>query len=292
MFVIVCIALVAIALAFVLPPLLQANGAAEENGAKEANIAIYRDQLRELEADLNNNIISKEQYAQDRDEIERRLLDDVSVSGATAKRGKVQAGSQNLGYALALAIPLVAVVFYFKVGNQNARTAPPPGEAAMPPAAAAPNGPGEMTPDRIAANVAALAKKLEDNPNDGPGWAMLARSYSQMQNYKEASAAFEKATALNPNDANLLAEYAYALSMARGRSMEGPPTELLEKALKLDPKNEKALALAGNAAFSAKNYKQAVEYWERLRATVQADPQLAQTLSERISEAKRLGKVK
>jgi len=186
----------------------------------------------------------------------------------------------------------VAVVFYFKVGNQNARTAPPAGEAAMPAAAAPANGAGEMTPDRIAGNVAALAKKLEDNPNDGPGWAMLARSYSQMQNYKEASAAFEKATALNPNDANLLAEYAYALSMARGRSMEGPPTELLEKALKLDPKNEKALALAGNAAFSAKNYKQAVEYWERLRTIVQADPQLSQTLSERISEAKRLEKGK
>ena len=47
---------------------------------KQANIAVYRDQLSELEADLRNGIVSEEQYAQDRDEIERRLLEDTTTT--------------------------------------------------------------------------------------------------------------------------------------------------------------------------------------------------------------------
>lgn len=290
MFIVVCIIFVAIALAFVLPPLLQRSAESEESGVKEANVAVYRDQLRELEADLQNGIISQEQYGQDRDEIERRLLDDVSAGRAeTAKPPRQALASRNLAYLLTLAIPLVALVFYLKVGNQNARSAAPTNEAAEPAPAAAPQS-GEMSPDRIAANVAALAKKLEQNPNDAQGWAMLARSYSQMQNYKEAAAAFEKATALTNNDAGLLAEYAFALSMARGNSMDGKPTELINQALKLDPKNEKALVLAGDAAFRARNYNQAIEYWEKLLKVVPANSELLQTLTERISEAKRLAK--
>src|SRR5262249_28268063 len=150
------------------------------------------------------------------------------------------------------------------------KTAAVPPQTASPDAAAT-GGAGEMSRDRIAANVAALAKKLEQNPNDASGWAMLGRSYSQMQNFKEASAAFEKATSLTPNDANLLAEYAFAPSEGRGGSFEGQPTELLQKALTLDPKNEKALVLAGNAAFKKQNYNLAIEYWGTLLKTLPAD---------------------
>src|SRR6266705_5902372 len=77
--------LVVIALAFVLPPLLQRTETSNATEVKEANIAVYRDQLRELEADLSNGIVSKEQYTQDRDEIERRLLEDTSGIGDPTK---------------------------------------------------------------------------------------------------------------------------------------------------------------------------------------------------------------
>ena len=78
----VCAVFVAIALAFVLPPLLQGPGTkSDASGQKEANIAVYRDQISELEADLATGIVGREQFDQDRDEIERRLLEDVTSSG-------------------------------------------------------------------------------------------------------------------------------------------------------------------------------------------------------------------
>ena len=79
LFWLICAVMVAIALAFILPTLLQRAAADNEHSKKEANIEIYRDQLRELDADLANGIVSAEQHARDRDEIERRLLDDVSI---------------------------------------------------------------------------------------------------------------------------------------------------------------------------------------------------------------------
>ncbi|MCU1265148.1 MAG: cytochrome biosis protein [Acidobacteria bacterium] len=287
----ICAVMVIVALLFILPPLLQRE---EKNNVAEvraANLSVYRDQLRELENDLTNGITSKEQYEQDREEIERRLLADVGGE-KDLKRSKPAPSSRNLAYVLALALPVAALLFYLQVGTRQALSATPhsvPTVAANRNASPS-NQPGEMTPQRIEANVTALEKKLEQNPNDGAGWSMLARSYSTLSRYKEASAAFEKATALVTNDADLLTEYAYALSMARGQQMEGKPTELLNKALQIDPQNLKALVLAGNAAFKAKKYDQAVSYWQKVLPTLPPKSEVEQSLTEKISEAKRLSK--
>ena len=121
---------------------------------------------------------------------------------------------------------------------------------------------------------------------------MLARSYSSMQKFGEASGAYAKATELRPNDADLWAEYAFVSAMAAGRQLEGQPMELINRALKIDPDNLKALQLAGNAAFQKKDYRQAVDYWERVLKKVPAGSEVAQSIQLRIDEAKSLGNVK
>ena len=83
LFWVICALLIVIALAFVLPPALKHSDEAEvvsDEERKQANISVYRDQLSELEADLRNGIIAEDQYAQDRDEIERRLLEDTGTA--------------------------------------------------------------------------------------------------------------------------------------------------------------------------------------------------------------------
>jgi cytochrome c-type biogenesis protein CcmH len=288
----ICAVMIIIALLFILPPLLQRNGKSNVAEVREANLAVYRDQLRELEADLSNGIIGKEQYEQDREEIERHLLADVGSEKDLPKQVRPALSSRNLAYGLALALPVAASLFYLKVGTRRALSASPASVSRMEPASAVQSASqaGEMTPQRIEANVAALEKRLEQNPTDGPGWSMLARSYTSLGRYKEASAAFEKATAVVANDADLWTEYAYALSMARGGEMEGKPVELLTKALQIDPQNLKALVLAGNAAFKAKNYDLAIEHWQKVLPTLPPNSEVQQSLSERISEAKRLAK--
>ena len=96
LFWVICALMVVVALAFVLPPLLQRPDTKEiDEEQKEANVAIYRDQLSELEADLENGIVSQQQFEQDRDEIERRLLEDTSVVSAATQSTKHTKGERD-----------------------------------------------------------------------------------------------------------------------------------------------------------------------------------------------------
>jgi len=282
LFWLICAGLAAIALAFVLPTLLQRPADANENKT-EANVEIYRDQLRELEADLANGIVSPEQYRQDRDEIERRLLDDVADDADAGKTSASATSDRAVVYAVAFGMPVGAVALYLLVGTSAALSGVPP-QAATP---ANPNA-AQMTQQGIEANVAALAKRLEQNPNDAQGWTMLGRSYINLEKYREASDAYAKASALKTQDADILVEYAFALAMANGRQLQGQPTELVRKALQIAPENPRALELAGSAEFEAKNYKQAIVHWQKLLEKSSGDPELTQTISERINEAKAL----
>jgi len=286
LFWVICALLIVIALAFILPPLLQRSEKAEsvsDEERKQANIAVYRDQLSELEADLRNGIVAEEQYAQDRDEIERRLLEDTVTT--RSKKTVAPLTVQNTAYLLGFGIPLIAIIFYLKVGepsliaNPAPAGAPPSAESAAPP---------ERSQEQIEANVAKLAQRLQSNPNDPQGWTMLARSYSSMEKYSDAASAYAKATELNPKDADLLAEYAFATAMSEGRSLQGKPTEIINRALKINPENLKALQLAGSAAYEAKDYKKAIDYWQRVLKKVPPGSEVAEALNARINEAKTL----
>ena len=289
LFWVICALLLAIALAFVLPPLLQRSAESQreiEDERKQANIAVYRDQLSELEADLQNGIVSREQYAQDRDEIERRLLEDVATSNkAKEKPATTPVDTKRTAYALGILLPLVAIVFYSAVGSPKSITNT---DVATSSSNATMSGPPERTQAQIEANVAKLAERLKSNPSDAQGWTMLARSYSSMERYEDAANAYAKATELTPKDADLWAEYAFTTAMLNGRSLEGKPMELIERALKVDPNNAKALQLAGSAAFQAKDYKKAVDYWERVLKQVPPNSDVGQTITSRINEAKSL----
>lgn len=285
---VICAAFVLFALAFILPPTLRRSEESQRQNEEErnrANIAVYRDQLSEVEADLENGIVSREQYAQDRDEIERRLLEDTRISSSKDKPATAPAGARSTAYALGIGIPVAAVMFYLTIGTPKAVT----GEAAVnqPPNATVPAS-GERTQAQIEANVTALAQRLQANPSDAQGWTMLARSYNSMEKFSEAAGAYAKATELTPDNADLWAEYAFTSAMAAGRSLEGRPTELIEQALKVDPNNAKALQLAGSAAFQAEDYNKAVDYWQRVLRQVPPGSDVAESITSRINEAKTL----
>ena len=282
---------VVIALAFILPPLLQGrekNQEEDDAERKQANLAVYRDQIAEMERDLENGIVNPEQYRQDRDELERRLLEDVSPKrGGEPVPVKAGSASRALVYGIAVGIPVAAIALYLTLGNPNAisasSTAPSPAAGPMSPSAN-----GQRTQQQIEANVASLAKRLEQNPGDVQGWMMLARSYSSMERFNDASAAYAKAAALKTDDANLWAEYAFAMAMANGQSLQGQPLELINKALQVDPENPKALQLAGSAAFEVKNYQQAINYWQRVLQKTSPESEVGQAIAERIAEARTL----
>ena len=287
LFWLVCAVLILIALAFVLPPVLQRSEQADvkaDDERRQANIAVYRDQLSELDADRRNGIVAEEQYAQDREEIERRLLEDT-VQVRSKKTTSAPVNSRSTAYLLGFGIPFIAIIFYVKVGEPNLIDNPAPVGT---PAAATSSAPPERSQEQIEANVAKLAQKLQSNPNDLQGWTMLARSYSSLEKFGDAANAYAKAVELSPKDADLLAEYAFSTAMANGKSLQGKPMELINRALQVDPDNAKVLQLAGSAAFEARDYKKAVDYWQRVLKKVPPDSDVGQAISARINEAKTL----
>ena len=145
-----------------------------------------------------------------------------------------------------------------------------------------------MTREQIEGMAAKLAAKLERDPDNAEGWAMLARTYYALNRYNDAVPAFEKATALIPNDAGLLADYADAVGAAEG-GLHGKAQALIVRALAADPTHWKALALAGTAAFERKDYKQAAPTGRRPRRRSRPTSPLASSIDASIAEARQLG---
>jgi cytochrome c-type biogenesis protein CcmH len=265
---------VAVAVLLLVPPLLRSRGD-DRVSRSAANAAIYRDQLRELDADLRAGSLSAELYEQARREIEARLLEDLSrPDSAPAQRQKRRAAA----IALALALPVCAVGLYFIVGNPQA----------LAPADADATAHG-LNAQQIQAMVVRLAERLKANPEDGQGWAMLGRSYGALGRYDEAAKAYANAVQRLPGDAQVLADYADVLGMTQGERLQGKPESIIERALKADPDNPKALALAGTVAFEKKDYRNAVDNWEHLLRLVAQDPEFARSVSASIAEARQLG---
>jgi len=123
-----------------------------------------------------------------------------------------------------------------------------------------------------------LAVRLEQNPEDGRGWSLLARTYAVSKRYPEALSAYEKAANLIQDDAIMLVDYADILAMVNGKTFKGKPLELVERALKIDPNNVKGLALRGSAAFEMRDYAGSAAYWSKLLPMLPPNsPMLAQT---------------
>ncbi|HEX5702249.1 MAG TPA: c-type cytochrome biogenesis protein CcmI [Pyrinomonadaceae bacterium] len=114
----ICAMMVLLALWFVLPALLQTEPDAKTDDARAANLLVYKDQLREMAADLKSGLLSEAQYEQDKEELERRLLEDVG--DGKAKPSSRQLRSRALAYSIAIAIPVAALAFYFAIGNPKA----------------------------------------------------------------------------------------------------------------------------------------------------------------------------
>ena len=133
-----------------------------------------------------------------------------------------------------------------------------------------------------------LAVRLADSPDDANGWRMLARSYSVVGRFAEASNAYARAVELTPNDAQLLADYADVLGAVQGHKLDGKPEKLVARALEIDPDNAKALALAGTIAFDRKDYRLAVSHWERIVRTAPAESDFARSIRGSIAEAQAL----
>jgi cytochrome c-type biogenesis protein CcmH len=182
-----------------------------------------------------------------------------------------------------LSIPLLAVSLYLWLGNTKALL-PQPAAEQMPMAGMEEEG-GHANISSVLENLTA---RLREQPDDVEGWLMLGRTYAIMRRFTDAKSAYEKVMALSPDNAEYITDYADIVAMVNDGSLIGKPEELINKALRLDPGNPKALALAGTVEFEKKRYKQAAGYWEKLLALVPPGTQLEQSVRDSIAESNSL----
>jgi cytochrome c-type biogenesis protein CcmH len=277
MFLIIAGLLTIVALLFVLVPLFGGKKSQKSTKRSEANLSIYRDQLRELDADMVAGTLSEAQYQNARNELEKRVLQDSS----TVDEGAADAPSSGrwLVISAVVAVPVLTTVMYLMLGKPEVldpQQKPSDVQSQV------------ITQAKIEEMVKGLEQKLEKKPDDADGWAMLGRSYSFLRRFEDASAAYARAAALAPNNAQLLADYADVLAMTKGRSMQGEPEKIINQALQADSNNIKALALAGTAAFQRHDYSTAIEMWQKILKLVPADSPVARSVSASISQAQGL----
>lgn len=185
----------------------------------------------------------------------------------------VMTGSQARVIVAGIAVILVAIALYFAWARPETSGVPQTAKEIG------------MSPEH-AAMIKSLSDRLEQNPNDGKGWAMLARSYAVLGRYQDALPAYEKAVKLIPNDPVLLVDYAEILAAANGRNLQGKPAEIIKSALLLDPNNIKGLNLIGIASYQAGDYVHALSYWEKLLKLLPPDSPSAKKVNASITAAR------
>jgi cytochrome c-type biogenesis protein CcmH len=263
---------------------LAASQADAINNPAQANAAVYRDQMVELDREFVMGNLNYEELKAARDELSQRLL--VDVAEARAATDNVTATPTTavvwrkpwLSIALLVfVVPVSSMLMYSVLGNPVALDPMSHQQGS--------NGSAEVTPEKLNEMAIALTRRLQDEPNSMEGWVMLGRVQRALGRFDESAEALGKALSLSRDD-NLSIERAEVLAQKNGGSFAGEPWSIIQRVLTADPHHLNALFLAGSAAYAEMNFQTALRYWERAREVVPADSPDAPELDRAIAEAR------
>jgi cytochrome c-type biogenesis protein CcmH len=256
------------------PPVQAAADAHEQ-----ANAQVYRDQSADLAREHALGHLNDAEYAQAQEELKLRLRDDW-VSGPVQAHGGVTHRPRKTVLALCLMLPVCAVLLYGAWGSPMgldpsalARSAPDEGPNAT------------VTPEKIAQMVGQLERRLQDEPNNVDAWVMLARLQRSQEKFPASEKSFAKALTLTPDD-DLAVERAEVVAQVQGGDFSGEPWAVINRILKANPNQNNALLLAGSASFSEGRFAQAIQYWERVRASLPPQSEDINALDSALAQAR------
>lgn len=254
------------------------------NNPAQANAAVYRDQMVELDREFVMGNLNYEELKAARDELSQRLLVDVAEASAgadavTAKSATAVVWRKPwLSIALLVfVVPVASMLMYSVLGNPVALDPMSHQQGS--------NASAEVTPEKLNEMAIALTRRLQDEPNSMEGWVMLGRVQRALGRFDESAEALGKALSLSRDD-NLSIERAEVLAQKNGGSFAGEPWSIIQRVLTADPHHLNALFLAGSAAYAEMNFQTALRYWERAREVVPADSPDAPELDRAIAEAR------
>jgi cytochrome c-type biogenesis protein CcmH len=249
-----------------------------------SNVAVYRDQLAELEREWAQGSVSAQSYQASRDELSRRLLEDARAgesartqrpsAGAAATPGMSARGRRWLAIGFLFYLPLAGLGLYGWLGQP----------LALDPVALSQGEPDHaVDPAKLADMVAKLEQRLQDEPQQVDGWIMLARVQRARERFEESAKAYGRALSLSAND-DVAIERAEVLARGQG-GFDGEPWQVIERVLKADPDHVNARLLAGSAAYSEGRYALALTHWRHVQSRMAPNAPDRAELDEAVAQA-------
>ncbi|MFD2112620.1 c-type cytochrome biogenesis protein CcmI [Thiorhodococcus fuscus] len=277
--------LLALALWFILPPLLRRETPTEAPDQDALNLAVFEQRLKELEDDRTATLIDEESYLAARHDLERELLYDVDETKTQATQRPASAASRWLLAAiLATAVPASAVLLYLTVGDPGIID-----QIELGPNQVAEHESGAETQSAASLEelVGRLEERLKQDPENLDGWLMLGRTYFATDQFDKGLGAFEKAYSLAPDEIPVMLAYAEALAAASPtKSLAGKPAELIRAALEKDPQDPTARWLNGMIAFQDNRFQEAADAWQKILDTLEPGSEEAKNLGQMVTEAR------
>jgi cytochrome c-type biogenesis protein CcmH len=280
----IAIAMTAVAIGLVLVPLLRrAAGAVPRAGY---DLAVYRDQLTELDRDMARGLLSAEQARAARIEIERRILDAAAADKSVAATATTGA-SRYVAGAAAIAMPLAALALYASIGQHDLPAYPFAARSGM---LAVSGGAGETTladDAELAAMTQQLADRMALTPDDPKGWRMLGRAYATLGQFGKSAEAYGKAIELGVNDAVVYSARGEALAMMSDGIVTDAARQSFQAALRIDPGDSRARYYIALAEAQAGRLQSALDQWLALESTGSPDAPWRKTVAARIDQTAR-----
>jgi cytochrome c-type biogenesis protein CcmH len=252
LFLLIVSVLILIAFLLILPPLWRKQTVIEAD-LDQRNILIAQHRLAELKENKFSGGLSQAQYDEQLADLEQALSDDLEIK-SHASSAKSQ--GRWVIYVLVVGVPLLAGSLYLNLGNYQAISHS--AEMAV--------DPDVLQVEQINKMVNGLAEKMKNEPDNAQGWLMLGRSYKVLEQYPKAVDAFANAYRLLGDQPEVMLLYADTIAYANGKNLTGKPTELIFKALALEPDNMTALGLGGMAKAQQGDLVAAKKLWEKLNA--------------------------
>jgi cytochrome c-type biogenesis protein CcmH len=271
------IGLTSLALAILLVPLLIRRQRAESRDAY--NLAVYRDQLAEVERDLGRGVLTAEQADAARTEIGRRIL---ALNPAAAAAGPSSAVPFATATAAVLLVPFAAWALYAMLGSPQLPDQPYASRGNNPPPATASAGQAPHTD--MAEAVQKLTAHLKEHPEDLTGWVLLARSDMSIGRYQDGAEAYKHAVDLSNKRADIWGDWAEAVVLSTGGTVTPEAKQAFEAGLKdpdLAPRSRYYLALA---RMQQGDTKGALQAWVDLEADSPADADWLPMVRKRIEQ--------
>lgn len=262
-----CVAMVILALGFVFWPSFRLS---QDAGIDRQGLVLdlFNEHLASLDQQKARGEIDEQQYHQLTRELEQSLLEDAPQDNGSTGKGGI-----SLLIATGLAMPVVALAFYWSYGSIEDVEIVEIRDLYFQQGALAAQSGDSSTPVALQSLVESLEARIKHKPNNTGNRYLLARSYMQQSLYMKAAAQYieliqlEEALSAESGEprvpANIVGELAQAVFLAAGNQVTPEVKQLTEKALALDPNETTSLGLAGIGAFEQADYAGALRYWGR-----------------------------